>query len=332
MLEFWGMKKSEQPDITRIDPSQIIAKLLEGLSRVIKGKQEFLEKLVTCFITGGHLLIEDVPGLGKTTVAKTLARLISGGRKNTTAQFKRIQFTPDLLPYDITGVDIFNPQSGKFTFHPGPVFTNILLADEINRTTPKVQSALLEVMAEQQVTIGNNTHSLENLFFVIATQNPLEIEGTYPLPLAQLDRFMMRLSLGYPDEESELTIVRENPSRNAYSVLTPLCTMEEILALRKQAELVHCDPTLTAAAVETARRTRGVSGIDLGVSPRGALMLVQAARGYALLRGRDYVIDQDLADLLSQVYLHRMRFSNGSMDGAVYLREVFFDVLKKCPY
>jgi MoxR-like ATPase len=187
-----------------------VSAMLEGAGKIIKGKQDFLELLISCILAGGHVLIDDNPGLGKTTVAKTLAKLIDGGNKGL--DFKRIQFTPDLLPYDITGVDVFDPKSRTFRFIPGPVLSNIVLADEINRTTPKVQSAMLEVMAERQVTIGQNTHKPPEPFFVIATENPIENEGTFPLPAAQLDRFMMKLALGYPDREAELSILEENPA------------------------------------------------------------------------------------------------------------------------
>ena len=183
-------------------------RLVDGLASVIRGKEEVLERLVTAVIAGGHVLVEDVPGLGKTTLAKTIARLVSGSRKGSAVTFRRIQFTPDLLPYDITGVDVFDPGTRKFVFTPGPVFANVLLADEINRTTPKVQSALLEVMAEGQVTIGNTTYPMDPFFFVIATQNPVEMEGVYHLPLAQIDRFLMKLHIGYPDAEVEVGIVQ----------------------------------------------------------------------------------------------------------------------------
>ena len=203
--------------------TRVVNNLIDGLSRVIKGKRDFLELLTAAMITGGHVLIEDMPGLGKTTAARSLAALIdtSGDRVQG---FSRIQFTPDLLPYDITGVDIFHPESGEFRFNPGPIFASIVLADEINRTTPKVQSALLEVMAEGQVTSGGTSRRLGDFFFVIATQNPVEIEGTYSLPIAQLDRFLMRLSIGYPDRDSEYMIVTEDPSVKTVPVLEPVCT------------------------------------------------------------------------------------------------------------
>jgi MoxR-like ATPase len=205
--------------------------LLEGLQQIIKGKREFLELLTAALFAGGHVLIEDNPGLGKTTVAKTLAKLIDGKKKLV---FKRIQFTPDLLPYDITGVDVFDPKTLKFRFVPGPVLANIVLADEINRATPKVQSALLEVMAERQVTIGQVSHRPPEPFLVIATENPIESEGTFPLPAAQLDRFMMKLSLGYPDRNAELAILDENPAEEGLATLKPAINLVDFMAAKKR--------------------------------------------------------------------------------------------------
>ncbi len=344
------------------DPSLIPARLIEGLSCVIKGKDDFLRFFVACFLAGGHLLIEDIPGIGKTTAVKTLARLISLPRKRrrgaVTADdadgrdsdeaagvtgtadsgapdsvlFRRIQFTPDLLPYDITGVDVFNPRTGTFTFQPGPVFASIILADEINRTPPKVQAALLEVLAEGQVTIGGKTRLMDDLFFVAATMNPLETEGTYPLPVAERDRFMMRLSMGYPDLDSELEIVRENPGVVSLERLRPVCTRDEIVGLRAAVSAVHCAGELTAAAVKAARRTRELPGVKAGVSPRGSLMLVAAARGMAVLNGRDYVIDQDILDCAPPVFLHRMVYGGHGEPGPDPIREVVLEELKACRY
>ncbi|MGA2765078.1 MAG: AAA family ATPase, partial [Spirochaetia bacterium] len=223
-------------------------RLIEGLQTVIRGKRTVLEYLVTCILAGGHLLIEDVPGLGKTTLAKTVARLVSRSRQGSHVIFRRIQFTPDLLPYDITGVDVFDPSTGKFVFSPGPVFSNVLLADEINRTTPKVQSALLEVMAEGQVTIGNKTHRLDPFFFVMATQNPVEMEGVYTLPIAQIDRFLMKLRVGYPALEVEVEIVRDDPSRTVMPEVQAVCGRDEILGAREAVGNVFCDEKLIRAA------------------------------------------------------------------------------------
>lgn len=310
----------------------LLRSLVDNLERVIVGKRAFLEYVVTCLAAGGHLLIEDVPGLGKTTVAKTLASLVSSGAAGGRVRFSRIQFTPDLLPYDITGVDVFNPESGRFAFKQGPVFANILLADEINRTSPKVQSALLEVMAENQVTVGNKTHRIDPFFFVIATQNPVDIEGTYPLPLAQVDRFMMRLSIGYPDQEAEFNIVSGDPSRNIMPGIKPVCGKKDIQALREGVPGVFCDEKLIRAVTALGAGTRDHSGIHLGVSPRGSLMLLQAARALALVRQRDYVVDQDIIDLAPLVLAHRLKLKEQGLDGEKLIREAALGVLDNIDY
>jgi MoxR-like ATPase len=296
------------------------AALVEGASRIIRGKRDFLEFLTAAILAGGHVLIEDNPGLGKTTVAKTFARLIGGGRKGLI--FKRIQFTPDLLPYDITGVDVFDPNTHRFRFVPGPVLANIVLADEINRTTPKVQSALLEVMAERQVTIGAATHRPPEPFFVIATENPIESEGTFPLPSAQLDRFMMRLSLGYPDREAELSILDDNPSEGALAALEPVCSPADFLAARKAAAEVFCHSALKEAIVNLVRDTRIHRGFTLGASPRAGLQLLAAVRALALVRGRAYVTDEDLVTLAAPVLTHRLRLRDPRSQGDKLIREI----------
>jgi MoxR-like ATPase len=301
-------------------PEKTAEALIEGAARIIKGKREFLELLTAAILAGGHVLIEDYPGLGKTTVAKTLARLIDGGQKGLL--FKRIQFTPDLLPYDITGVDVFDPKARAFRFIPGPVLANIVLADEINRTTPKVQSALLEVMAERQVTIGQTTHYPPDPFFVIATENPIESEGTFPLPAAQLDRFMMRLSMGYPDRDAELEILEENPAEEGLAKLQPAVKLNEFLAARKAVSSVFCHVSLKEAIVDTIRDTRIHKGFSLGASPRAGLHLLEAARALALVRGRSYVTDEDLALLAAPVLAHRMKLRDPRAQGGRLIREI----------
>jgi MoxR-like ATPase len=295
--------------------------LIEGAEKIIRGKREFLELLAAALLAGGHVLIEDNPGLGKTTVAKTLSRLIASDR-GTGLVFKRIQFTPDLLPYDITGVDVFNPETGRFRFVPGPVLANMVLADEINRTTPKVQSALLEVMAERQVTIGQTTHRPPEPFFVIATQNPVESEGTFPLPAAQLDRFMMRLSLGYPDKDSEIAIYNENPAEHGLESLKPVLTVSLFLKARKEAEEVFCHPSLMEAIADIVRDTRIHKAFSLGVSPRGGLHLLHAARALALVRGRDFVNDEDLSVLSVPVLAHRVKLRESRQTAEKTIREI----------
>jgi MoxR-like ATPase len=304
-----------------MNTEQAIQALINGTAAVIRGKREFLELLTVAILAKGHVLIEDNPGLGKTTVAKTIARLIAGA-DGTPLLFKRIQFTPDLLPYDITGVDVFDPESRSFRFVPGPVLANIVLADEINRTTPKVQSALLEVMAERQVTIGNATHQPPQPFFVIATQNPVESEGVFPLPAAQLDRFMMRLSLGYPDRKSEIAILDENPSETILNGLTPVVGEADFLAAQAAAAAVFCHEALKGAVADIVRDTRIHRGVTLGASPRAALHLLEAVKALALVKGRDYVIDEDIVVLAGPVLVHRIKLRDPRLQGEKLIREI----------
>jgi len=310
----------------------LTVRLLDGMERVIRGKRKVSEHLLAGLLAGGHVLIEDVPGLGKTTLAKTAARLIARDSAGRAVTFRRIQFTPDLLPYDITGVDIFDPEHRRFVFKAGPVFAHIVLADEINRTTPKVQSALLEVMAENQVTVGNKTHAMDPLFFVIATQNPVETDGTYPLPLAQLDRFLMRITIGYPEAEVEIGIVRDDPSARIMPKLKPVCSKAEVLAARNTVEKIFCDEALLEVAVAVSASTRHHRGIELGCSPRASLMLVKAARAYALIQGRSYCIDQDFVELAPLVLAHRIRLKDIRIDLAALIREMTLHELSRIAY
>lgn len=291
-------------------------RLIGGMGRVIKGKDEFLKLLITAFLAEGHVLIEDLPGTGKTTAVKSLSKIFES------LEFKRIQFTPDLLPYDITGVEVWDPVSASFVLKKGPVFANIILADEINRTTPKVQSALLEVMGEKQVTIGSRTFPFDGPFFVAATENPIEFEGTYPLPEAQKDRFLMKLSIGYPDQKSEFDIVKSDPSENSLKDLEPLCSHEELEELLHSVSNVYCDDKIIHCAVSIASRTRQHSSTRIGVSPRGTLMLIKACRAYALVSGRDYVTDQDLSILAPLVLAHRLQLKNVKNSAEELIREV----------
>jgi MoxR-like ATPase len=327
-----GKAKQERLPLQVVQANALARRLIEGLQRVIRGKQRVLEYLMTGLLAGGHVLLEDVPGLGKTTLAKTMARLIGRDRSSRPVLFRRIQFTPDLLPYDITGVDVFDPEARRFVFRPGPVFAHIVLADEINRTTPKVQSALLEVMAEHQVTVGNKTHPMDELFFVIATQNPVETDGTYPLPLAQLDRFLMKIQIGYPEENEEIGIVRDDPAARVLPSVEPVCVRQEVLEARRAAEEVFCDERLLQVAVATSSATRRHRGIELGCSPRASLMLVKAARAFALVQGRAYCIDQDLVELAPLVLAHRLRLKDIRIDPAALIREITLHELARIPY
>jgi len=305
--------------------SRILSDLAEGMETVLRGKASFVREFLVCAAAGGHALVEDLPGLGKTTAAKAFASLLArdpgpdaGGEA---ASFRRLQCTPDLLPYDVTGVDMFDPDRRKFVFHPGPVFSNVLLADELNRTPPKVQSALLEAMAEGQVTTGELTRPLPEFFFVVATQNPVETEGTYPLPAAQLDRFLMRVSLGYPDRDAEVSILRDNPSESLLRSLKPRRTLSELVAVRKVVRGVFVDPVLLDSVAELVAVTRAHPGITLGASPRAALGLVAAARARAVMEGRGFVVAQDIVELAVPVLAHRLRIKDPGFDLARWLRE-----------
>jgi MoxR-like ATPase len=299
---------------------EAVEALIKGAAQIIQGKREFLELLTTGFLAQGHVLIEDNPGLGKTTVAKTFARLMVA--EEGPLLFKRIQFTPDLLPYDITGVDVFDPESRSFQFMPGPVLANIVLADEINRTTPKVQSALLEVMAERQVTIGATTHHPPEPFFVIATENPIESEGTFPLPAAQLDRFMMRLSLGYPDRDAELAILEKNPGEYGLNRLEPVLSAGDFLNAQAAAAQVFCHPALKEAIADIVRDTRIHRGFLLGASPRAGLHFLRAVKALALVKGRTFVTDEDIATLASPVLAHRLKLRDPRSPGEQLIREI----------
>ena len=301
-----------------------VTAIIDGAERIIHGKREFLELLCTGLLAGGHVLLDDKPGLGKTTTAKTIAALIGGGDGTRPGglSFKRIQFTPDLLPYDITGVDVFDAETRSFRFVPGPVLSNIVLADEINRTTPKVQSALLEVMAERQVTIGAASHKTGEPFFVIATQNPIESEGTFPLPAAQLDRFMLRLSLGYPDRDSEIALLSDAPSETALRGLGPVISACDFAAASAAAREVFCHDALKEAIADIARETRTHKSFLLGASPRAAIHFLAASRAFAFIRGRVFVTDEDLARLAVPVLAHRLKLRDPRGDSAKLVREI----------
>ncbi len=292
------------------------------LNRIIRGKPEVIHNLLIAFVSGGNILLDDVPGVGKTTLAKALARLVD-------AQFSRIQFTPDLLPADIIGTNIYNPREGSFQFRPGPVFTNILLADEINRASPRTQSALLECMCEHQVSFGGISRELQAPFMVIATQNPIEFQGTYPLPEAQLDRFAMRLSLGYPSEEAEAAMLADRRSGDPADQLSPVIDGEEILELRRRAADVGMEQTVSNYLLELVRATRGEARLALGASPRAALVLAETARTAALLAGRDYVLPDEVRDLARVVLPHRLVLDSRSRYSGVTAAEIVEDLLGK---
>lgn len=269
-----------------------------AISSVLRGKAETVRLSLVCLLARGHLLIEDVPGVGKTTLAHALARSVDCG-------FHRLQFTSDMLPSDVLGVTIYNAHSGEFEFKRGPVFTNFLLADEINRATPKTQSALLEAMNEVQVTIEGHSYALDQPFMVIATQNPVEHHGTYPLPESQLDRFLLRLRVGYPDRQAEREIVR-NPESAQHEHLRPVLSAEELLFLQEQVTQITVEESLVDYMLAIVEKTRSYETLSLGVSPRGAQALYRATQALALLQGRDYVIPDDIKRLVVPVCAHRI--------------------------
>ena len=276
-----------------------IAKLQKNLAQTIVGKDESIRLVLVTLLSGGHALLEDVPGVGKTLLAKSLARSIDG-------KFHRIQCTPDLLPTDITGTNIWNPRSGEFEFLPGPVFTNVLLADEINRATPRTQSALLEVMEERQVTVDGRSRPVTSPFFVIATQNPIEYQGTFPLPEAQMDRFTLSLSLGYPTETEEMQMLERISQTFSVDDLKPCISLEELLQLRESSNKVQVENSLKQYILDLVRATREDDEVTLGVSPRGAVSLHKATQALAFIDGRDYAIPDDVKFLAPHVLSHRL--------------------------
>ncbi len=282
-----------------INPTQSICSIQENISRVIKGKPLVIEMTVVALLARGHLLLEDVPGVGKTTLAHSLARSLD-------CSFKRIQFTSDLLPSDIVGVSIFNRQKQAFEFMPGPIFANVVLADEINRTTPKTQSSLLEAMSEAQISVDNQTYPLSQPFMVIATQNPAEYHGTFPLPESQLDRFLMRLRIGYPSLEEERKVLDRSPSLHPAEDLQPILTAQDVLDLQAQVDKVFVDESLTEYLLSIVQATRQSDLLSLGVSTRGALALNRAAKALALVRGRTYCLPDDIKELAPTVLSHRI--------------------------
>jgi MoxR-like ATPase len=288
----------------------LITHLIDSMEQVIKGKRAQLEMVLTCLIAKGHVLMEDNPGTGKTVMARTLAHAISG-QDNTNVLFKRIQFTPDLLPMDLIGAHIFDDKNLDFIFKKGPLFSNILLADEINRASPKVQSALLECMAEGQITVGDHTYKLEDLFFTIATQNPIEMEGTYPLPAAQLDRFFMKIYFGYVDEATELEIYHSyNNINKQLQHMQQVITLPQVLQLQKDADAVFIHEAIVQAISNIVRNTRSHTGIQLGASTRAGITFIKCIKAYAMVKGRTYVIEDDIKDLAFSVLHHRLIFKN----------------------
>lgn len=284
--------------------SMPLDRLKENLNLAMVGKDEAIQLILVALLSGGHALLEDVPGVGKTLLAKSLARSIDGS-------FHRVQCTPDLLPGDLTGTNIWNPQEGCFEFIPGPIFTNILLADEINRATPRTQSALLEVMEESQVSLDGVTHPVAPPFFVIATQNPVESHGTFPLPEAQLDRFAVAISLGYPDAEQELEMLKRSQKKRDFSQLSACVSLADVRSLQIQCQQIRVEEPVQRYMLDIVRATRDHEGIRLGVSPRGLVTLQRATQAIAFMSGREFVLPDDVKSLAQPVLAHRMIGARG---------------------
>lgn len=303
----------------------LCVQITQNIGRVIKGKDDVIEKVVICLLCGGHVLLEDLPGTGKTTLVKALARSIDG-------RFTRVQFTPDLLPGDLTGANIYDQKSGEFRFRPGPVFTNLLLADEVNRATPRTQSSLLECMEERQVTVDGETRKLEAPFLVAATQNPVEIQGTFPLPEAQLDRFFMRLSMGYPSAQSEKEMLEAFVRNSPLEELSPVTDCAEILEAQEMVRSVRVSEPVEEYLLQITAATRSHDRIRLGVSPRGSLALMRAAQALAAISGRDYVLPDDVKAMCCDVLSHRILCKGSHLSqGADASQKILLEILEQVP-
>lgn len=302
----------------------ICAKIVENISKVMVGKQETIEMLLVALLSDGHALIEDVPGVAKTLLAKCLAKSIGGA-------FNRIQFTPDLMPADITGFNVYDQHAASFSFRPGPVFTNVLLADEINRTIPRTQSSLLESMEERQVTIDGETHELPAPFFVIATQNPIELEGTFPLPEAQLDRFVLKCSVGYPDEQEELQMLERFQRSDPLEELDSVVTLEDVMRMQQDRKDIIISEPVRRYIIDIVRATRAHAAVQYGASPRGSLGLMRAGQALAALRGRDYTLPDDVKLLALPVLSHRLILNEQNRLRGESSKDVIESIVDKLP-
>ena len=298
---------------------ETISKLKTKLSEIIKGRDDTISLVLTGLIANGHVLLEDYPGSGKTTLAKTLGNLIDcpkgagGNSEIELSAFRRIQFTPDLLPTDVLGVNIFEPKSGAFRFQQGPIFSHVVLADEMNRTGPKVQAAFLECMAERQVTIDNKTYPLDELFFVLGTQNPLDLAGTYPLPMVQLDRFLLKIPMSYVSKDTELSILKESDQiKEKVETVSPIVSREDILTARKEAQNIQISDSILETIVAIVQDTRTNPIFQYGASTRAAIMFKQALTAFALIQEREFVTEDDLKYLAQFVLMHRLKINSGA--------------------
>ena len=301
-----------------------IEKILANIEKVMIGKRDVAELSLVALLAEGHVLLEDVPGVGKTMMVRALAKSVS-------ANFRRIQFTPDLLPSDVTGVSIYNPKQMEFEFRPGPLMGNIILADEINRTSPKTQSALLEGMEEASVTIDGVTHKLHKPFFVMATQNPIEYEGTYPLPEAQLDRFLLKMKMGYPDLQEEVEVLNRAQKIPPIEDLHPVIDLDELRALQQEMKDVYVDDTIKRYIVEIVNRTRGHGSVYLGASPRGSIALMKAAQAYAYMYDRDYIVPDDIQYLAPFVLSHRIILKSEAKFEGTSAEKVINQIVARVP-
>lgn len=295
-----------------------------NIEKVIVGKGNIIEMILSAMLAGGHVLLEDVPGTGKTMMSKALAKSI-----DTT--FKRIQFTPDLLPSDLIGINYYDQKQGEFVFRQGALFTNVLLADEINRATPRTQSSLLESMEEKQITVDGTTYQLDQPFFVIATQNPVETQGTFPLPEAQLDRFIMQLSMGYTDKEDTLEIMRRFIQGAPVEEINSVCTKEQLLEMQQLVKKVYIHPDVAGYSVDIVEKTRSRDDVALGVSPRGNLSYLRAAQALAAIRGKNYVSPDEIKDLAVPVLGHRMILRSGMRNRSTQIEGILQDILSTVP-
>nr|BBH91150.1 ATPase [Thermosporothrix sp. COM3] len=306
------------------DLATAVQRVIGNVERVIVGKAESVAFSLIAVICHGHILIEDVPGVGKTVLTKAIARSIG-------CSFKRIQFTPDLLPSDVTGVSIYNQKNGNFEFRPGPIMAQIVLADEVNRATPKTQSALLEAMEENQITVDGVTYQLPQPFMVMATQNPIEYEGTFPLPEAQLDRFMMNIKLGYPQPTDEVNILDSQQHHHPLDDIAQIMTAEELLQIQEQVRTIHVDPSIREYIVAIANATRNHQNIYLGASPRGSLALFRAAQALAAIRGRSYVIPDDVKALVKPTLAHRIIVTPAARVRSISSTAILDEILQSVP-